>query len=54
MHTFGRPVRVNTIKEICDAHSLMLIEDAAEFLGSFYKGGHTGTFGKVASLSSRE
>jgi aminotransferase in exopolysaccharide biosynthesis len=51
MHTFGHPVRINKIKEICDEHSIMLIEDAAESLGSFFQGRHTGTFGKAAILS---
>jgi aminotransferase in exopolysaccharide biosynthesis len=51
MHTFGHPVRMGKIKEICDEYSLMLIEDAAESLGSFYKGKHTGTFGIAAILS---
>jgi aminotransferase in exopolysaccharide biosynthesis len=51
MHTFGHPVKIEAIKEICDAYSLLLIEDAAESLGSFYKGKHTGTFGKAAILS---
>jgi dTDP-4-amino-4,6-dideoxygalactose transaminase len=51
MHTFGHPVRIDKIKEICDEYSLMLIEDAAESLGSFYQGRHTGTFGKAAILS---
>jgi perosamine synthetase len=51
MHTFGHPARIENIKAICDEHSLMLIEDAAESLGSFYRGRHTGTFGKAAILS---
>jgi aminotransferase in exopolysaccharide biosynthesis len=51
MHTFGHPVRIDAIKEICEAYSLMLVEDAAESLGSFYKGQHTGTFGKAGILS---
>jgi perosamine synthetase len=51
MHTFGHPVRVDKIKKICDEYSLMLIEDAAESLGSLYQGRHTGTFGKAAILS---
>jgi perosamine synthetase len=51
MHTFGHPVKIDKIKEICDKYSLMLIEDAAESLGSFYQGRHTGTFGKAAILS---
>jgi aminotransferase in exopolysaccharide biosynthesis len=51
MHTFGHPVRIEKIKEICDAYSLVLIEDAAESFSSFYKGRHTGTFGKAGILS---
>jgi aminotransferase in exopolysaccharide biosynthesis len=51
MHTFGHPARLDKIKEICDEYSLMLIEDAAESLGSFYHEKHTGTFGKAAILS---
>jgi aminotransferase in exopolysaccharide biosynthesis len=51
MHTFGHPVRIEEIKAICDTYSIMLIEDAAESLGSFYQGKHTGTFGKAAILS---
>jgi aminotransferase in exopolysaccharide biosynthesis len=51
MHTFGHPVRVNEIQKICDEYSLLLIEDSAESLGSFYKGKHTGTFGRAGILS---
>jgi aminotransferase in exopolysaccharide biosynthesis len=51
MHTFGHPVKIDTIKKICNEYILMLIEDAAESLGSFYRGRHTGTFGKAAILS---
>jgi aminotransferase in exopolysaccharide biosynthesis len=51
MHTFGHPVRMDRIKELCDEYSLLLIEDAAESLGSFYQDKHTGTFGKAAILS---
>jgi aminotransferase in exopolysaccharide biosynthesis len=51
MHTFGHPVRIEEIKKICDEYSLLLIEDAAESLGSFYNGQHSGTFGKAAILS---
>lgn len=51
MHTFGHPVRIDEIKKICDSYELPLIEDAAESLGSFYKGKHTGTFGKAAIFS---
>jgi aminotransferase in exopolysaccharide biosynthesis len=51
MHTFGHPVKIEKIKRICDEYSLVLIEDAAESLGSFYNGRHTGIFGKAAILS---
>ena len=51
MHTYGRPVRIDEIQKICGARSLTLIEDAAESLGSFYKGKHTGTFGRAGILS---
>lgn len=51
MHTFGHPCRIDEIKEICDAWSIVLAEDAAESLGSFYKGKHTGTFGKLGAFS---
>ena len=51
MHTFGHPCRIDEIKEICDEYNITLIEDAAESLGSFYKGRHTGTSGKFGTLS---
>jgi aminotransferase in exopolysaccharide biosynthesis len=51
MHTFGHPVRIEEIQAICDEYSLPLVEDSAESLGSFYKGKHTGTFGKAGILS---
>ena len=51
MHTFGHPCRIDEIKEICDKHYVFLIEDAAESLGSTYKGRHTGTFGQLGVMS---
>ncbi len=51
MHTFGHPVELDEIVEICDKWQLSLIEDAAESLGSFYKGRHTGTFGEFGVVS---
>ena len=51
MHTFGHPCRIDEIKEICDNHHLFLIEDAAESVGSKYKGRHAGTFGQVGVMS---
>ena len=51
MHTFGHPARIDEIKSICDEYNITLIEDAAESLGSYYKGKHTGTFGEFGTLS---
>lgn len=51
MHTFGHPVRIDKIKSICDTYNITLIEDAAESLGSYYKGQHTGTFGEIGIFS---
>lgn len=51
MHTFGHPVDLDPLIELCERFKLELVEDAAESLGSYYKGKHTGTFGKVAALS---
>jgi len=51
MHTFGHPCRIDEIKEICDKYNIILIEDAAESLGSFYKDKHTGTFGQMGVIS---
>ncbi|OQB98382.1 MAG: putative pyridoxal phosphate-dependent aminotransferase EpsN [Spirochaetes bacterium ADurb.Bin110] len=42
MHTFGHPVRLDEISSICNEYGLLLIEDTAESLGSFYKRRHTG------------
>lgn len=51
MHTFGHPVKIDELVQICDEWHLELVEDAAESIGSFYKGQHTGTFGKVGAIS---
>lgn len=51
MHTFGHPVDLDTLIEVCRRFKLELIEDAAESLGSFYKGQHTGNRGRVSALS---
>jgi perosamine synthetase len=51
MHTFGHPCKIDKIAAICDEYNITLIEDAAESLGSYYKGQHTGTFGKLAAFS---
>lgn len=51
MHTFGHPVHLDKLVEVCNRYHIELIEDAAESLGSFYKGKHTGTFGKIGAIS---
>lgn len=51
MHTFGHPVHLDELVEVCAKYHIELVEDAAESLGSFYKGKHTGTFGKVGAIS---
>lgn len=51
MHTFGLPCRIEEISKICVDWGIPLIEDAAESLGSYVNGRHTGTFGKMGTLS---
>lgn len=51
MHTFGHPVDLDTLVAVCAKWNLIIIEDAAESLGSYYKGRHTGTFGQIGVLS---
>ncbi len=51
MHTFGHPVELDALITVCERWHLILVEDAAESLGSYYKGRHTGNFGKVGVLS---
>jgi dTDP-4-amino-4,6-dideoxygalactose transaminase len=51
MHTFGHPADLDGLMDVCSRWNLALIEDAAESIGSFYKGRHTGTFGVIGTLS---
>jgi len=51
MHTFGHPCRIDEIAAIAEKYNIPLIEDAAESMGSFYKGKHTGCFGKFGTIS---
>ncbi|MBO1519714.1 LegC family aminotransferase [Oceanisphaera sp. DM8] len=51
MHTFGHPVQLDEFVAICKLWNLNLVEDAAESLGAFYKGQHTGTVGRFGALS---
>lgn len=51
MHTFGHPVDLDQLIEVAEKYKLEVVEDAAESLGSYYKGRHTGNWGKVSTLS---
>ena len=51
MHTFGHPVEMDSLIDLASEFSLVLVEDAAESLGSTYKGIQTGTMGKLGVLS---
>lgn len=51
MHTFGHPVDLAPLAELCARYKLELIEDAAESLGSYYNGRHTGNWGMMSALS---
>lgn len=51
MHTFGHPVHLDELVEVCYRYHIELVEDAAESMGSLYKGRLTGTFGKVGTIS---
>jgi len=51
MHTFGHPVDMPTLLEVAQRWQLEVVEDAAESLGSWLDGKHTGTFGRCAILS---
>ncbi len=51
VHTFGHPVDLDPLADICKEYKIEMIEDAAESLGSYYKGAHTGNRGKLSILS---
>lgn len=51
MHTFGHPCQIDALTDICSRFQISLVEDAAESLGSLYKGKHTGTFGRLGIFS---
>lgn len=50
-HLYGTPGKVEEIREICNRHGAVIIEDAAESLGANYKGVQTGTFGDYNAIS---
>lgn len=51
VHTLGHPVDIDRAVEVCNRFKLTLVEDAAESLGSYYKGRHTGNWGAVSAVS---
>ena len=51
MHTFGHPVHLDELIVVLNEYHIEMVEDAAESIGSLYKGKHTGIFGKVGALS---
>jgi perosamine synthetase len=51
MHTFGHPVDLDGLLAVAKDFNIAMVEDAAESLGSLYRGQHTGTFGKLGILS---
>lgn len=51
MHTFGHPCRIDEICEICKEWNIIVVEDCAESLGSYYKDKHTGNYGLISAFS---
>lgn len=51
MHTFGFPVHIDELLLVCNKWHIPIVEDAAESLGSYYKGKHTGSFGLLGTFS---
>ena len=51
MHTFGLPLYIDDLVELCNKYNIPVVEDAAESLGAYYKGKHTGTFGLLGTFS---
>ena len=50
-HLYGTPGKVDELRDICEKHGAVIIEDAAESMGATYKGLQTGTFGKYNAIS---
>jgi len=51
VHLFGLPADLDPILAVCNEYGIPLVEDAAEAMGTFYKGRHVGTFGKLGCYS---
>ena len=50
-HLYGTPGKISQIREICDRHGALIVEDAAESFGATYKGVQTGCFGDISIIS---
>lgn len=50
-HLYGTPGKIDELKEICDRHGAVIVEDATEFFGATYKGVQTGVFGTYNAIS---
>lgn len=50
-HLYGVPAKIDVIREICDRHGALIVEDAAESMGASLDGKQTGSFGDYAALS---
>ncbi|MCD8039674.1 MAG: aminotransferase class I/II-fold pyridoxal phosphate-dependent enzyme [Lachnospiraceae bacterium] len=50
-HLYGTPAKIDELREICDKHGAVIVEDAAESFGATYKGRQTGTFGRYNCIS---
>jgi len=51
VHLYGLSADMDKVMEICNRYDVTVIEDAAESLGAYYKGKHTGTFGEFGVFS---
>ena len=51
MHTFGHPADLDALIAVCEEWRIILVEDAAESLGSYYHDRHTGSLGVLGTLS---
>lgn len=51
VHTFGHPVDLDSLQEICSRFRIVMLEDAAESMGTLYKEKHTGNWGMVSAIS---
>ena len=51
VHLYGQSADIDPIMDLCNHYNIPLIEDAAESAGAYYKGSHTGTFGKFGIFS---